>query len=306
MSDRPPRYYLTTAIAYANSASPVHTLTRSAPTSSRAGTGCSATTRGSNRDRRALDRRRPDRDRQGTLAARLRRRRRSGSSRPPRTPSGSAPDRFIRTTDSDQGRPGAREARPRQRPLAQRARAGPARRGLRNATDVPGDRPRHELLPCEVPLQWLTESGTGSSGSPRTRSASRALLRRPSGLRTAGLPRATSCSASSAAGLEDFSISRERNPREWASRSERQERRERAARGRRVGPGSRQHYVWYDTLVDYVTGSGDPDDMMAFDHWWPADLDVIGKDIARFARSSGQRCCGVAVLESAPPRLGPR
>jgi methionyl-tRNA synthetase len=41
-------------------------------------------------------------------------------------------------------------------------------------------------------------------------------------------------------------------------------------------------YVWYDALINYITGAGFPDDMDAFERWWPADLHVIGKDIARF------------------------
>src|SRR4051794_5397465 len=41
-------------------------------------------------------------------------------------------------------------------------------------------------------------------------------------------------------------------------------------------------YVWYDALINYITGAGFPDDLDAFNHWWPADLHVIGKDIARF------------------------
>ncbi len=41
-------------------------------------------------------------------------------------------------------------------------------------------------------------------------------------------------------------------------------------------------YVWYDALINYITGAGFPDDMASFERWWPADLHVIGKDIARF------------------------
>ena len=41
-------------------------------------------------------------------------------------------------------------------------------------------------------------------------------------------------------------------------------------------------YVWYDALINYITGAGFPDDAEAFRRWWPADLHVIGKDIARF------------------------
>ena len=41
-------------------------------------------------------------------------------------------------------------------------------------------------------------------------------------------------------------------------------------------------YVWFDALINYITGAGFPDDLDAFHRWWPADLHVIGKDIARF------------------------
>jgi len=41
-------------------------------------------------------------------------------------------------------------------------------------------------------------------------------------------------------------------------------------------------YVWYDALINYVTGAGFLDDPESFAKWWPADLHVIGKDIARF------------------------
>ncbi|MFL5755473.1 MAG: methionine--tRNA ligase [Chloroflexota bacterium] len=41
-------------------------------------------------------------------------------------------------------------------------------------------------------------------------------------------------------------------------------------------------YVWFDALINYITGAGFPDDPAAFAYWWPADLHVIGKDINRF------------------------
>ncbi len=41
-------------------------------------------------------------------------------------------------------------------------------------------------------------------------------------------------------------------------------------------------YVWFDALVNYITGAGFPDDMDAFAKWWPADVHIIGKDINRF------------------------
>jgi methionyl-tRNA synthetase len=49
-------------------------------------------------------------------------------------------------------------------------------------------------------------------------------------------------------------------------------------------PGDPDHriYVWYDALVNYITGAGFPDDAASFAHWWPADVHVIGKNITRF------------------------
>jgi methionyl-tRNA synthetase len=47
-------------------------------------------------------------------------------------------------------------------------------------------------------------------------------------------------------------------------------------------PAAGTIYVWYDALINYVTGAGFPDDPAAFAKWWPANLHVIGKDIARF------------------------
>ena len=47
-------------------------------------------------------------------------------------------------------------------------------------------------------------------------------------------------------------------------------------------PAAGTIYVWYDALINYITGAGFPDDLELFQRWWPADLHVIGKDIARF------------------------
>jgi methionyl-tRNA synthetase len=47
-------------------------------------------------------------------------------------------------------------------------------------------------------------------------------------------------------------------------------------------PAAGTIYVWYDALINYLTGSGFPDDPESYARWWPADLHVIGKDIARF------------------------
>ncbi|MCE9583694.1 MAG: methionine--tRNA ligase [Planctomycetes bacterium] len=41
-------------------------------------------------------------------------------------------------------------------------------------------------------------------------------------------------------------------------------------------------YVWFDALVNYISGVGFAADEAMFAKWWPADLHVIGKDITRF------------------------
>ena len=41
-------------------------------------------------------------------------------------------------------------------------------------------------------------------------------------------------------------------------------------------------YVWFDALINYVSGAGFLADPQRFERLWPADLHVIGKDITRF------------------------
>jgi methionyl-tRNA synthetase len=41
-------------------------------------------------------------------------------------------------------------------------------------------------------------------------------------------------------------------------------------------------YVWFDALLNYITGVGYGSDDAQFAHWWPAEMHVIGKDITRF------------------------
>jgi methionyl-tRNA synthetase len=84
-------------------------------------------------------------------------------------------------------------------------------------------------------------------------------------------------------GLQDFSISRERTPGGWGIPFPIAENGESAQREDGTwDPEAGVIYVWYDALINYITGAGFPDDMDAFARWWPADLHVIGKDIARF------------------------
>lgn len=68
--------------------------------------------------------------------------------------------------------------------------------------------------------------------------------------------------------LEDISISRPKSQLEW---------------GVEV-PGDASHvmYVWFDALSNYISAIGYGDDETNFAKWWPADVHIVGKDIARF------------------------
>ncbi len=82
-------------------------------------------------------------------------------------------------------------------------------------------------------------------------------------------------------GLEDISISRETFhwgiPFPIAENGETAQREDGS-----WDPEAGVIYVWFDALINYITGAGFPDDPVAFAKWWPADLHVIGKDINRF------------------------
>ncbi len=41
-------------------------------------------------------------------------------------------------------------------------------------------------------------------------------------------------------------------------------------------------YVWFDALINYVTGAGFPSDESKFNRYWPADVHVMAKDIIWF------------------------
>jgi methionyl-tRNA synthetase len=41
-------------------------------------------------------------------------------------------------------------------------------------------------------------------------------------------------------------------------------------------------YVWFDALLNYITGIGYGTDEEKFKLWWPADMHFVGKDITRF------------------------
>lgn len=68
-------------------------------------------------------------------------------------------------------------------------------------------------------------------------------------------------------GLEDISVSRSRDKLDWGVPV--------------PGDGTQVMYVWFDALLNYITVLGYPggEDFVKF---WPADVQVIGKDIIRF------------------------
>jgi methionyl-tRNA synthetase len=195
-----------------------------------------------------------------------------------------SPDRFIRTTDPDHVR-AAQE-------MVRRAHANGdiypgtyegwycPNEGFRNAADVVETAsgticPNHP----EVPLQWLTERNWFFRLSAYQERLERWFEDNPDAVQPEH--RRNEMLGFIRGGLEDFSISRpdpgwgipfpilpdgssaQRADGSW-------------------DPAAGTIYVWFDALINYITGAGFPDDPAAFARWWPADLHVIGKDIARF------------------------
>jgi methionyl-tRNA synthetase len=195
-----------------------------------------------------------------------------------------SPDRFIRTTDPDHVR-SAQE-------MVRRAYANgdiyvgdyegwycPAE-GFKAASDVvegpEGTRcPNHPT----VPLQWLSEHNWFFRLSAYQERLEKHFEEHP-GFAQPDFRR-NEMLGFIRGGLEDFSISRA--GAEWGipfpimpdgSSAQRPD--------GSWDPAAGTIYVWYDALINYVTGAGFPDNPAEFAKWWPADLHVIGKDIARF------------------------
>jgi methionyl-tRNA synthetase len=197
-----------------------------------------------------------------------------------------SPDRFIRTTDPDHVR-AAQE-------MVRRAHANGdiylgtyegwycPNEGFRNATDVQ-ETARGTICPNhpEVPLQWLTEKNWFFRLSAYQERLERHFEEHPDFVQPDF--RRNEMLGFIRQGLEDFSISRERTPGDWGIQFPIAENGESALReDGSWDPEAGKIYVWYDALINYITGAGFPDDPEAFARWWPADLHVIGKDIARF------------------------
>jgi methionyl-tRNA synthetase len=199
---------------------------------------------------------------------------------------GISPDRFIRTTDADHIE-SAQE-------MVRRAHANGdiylgtyegwycPNEGFRNATDVL-ETARGTICPNHpgVPLQWLTERNWFFRLSAYQERLERHFADHPEFVQPDY--RRNEMLGFIRGGLEDFSISRERTPGDWGIPFPIAEDGQSALReDGSWDPEAGVIYVWYDALINYITGAGFPRDRPAFAHWWPADLHVIGKDIARF------------------------
>ena len=68
--------------------------------------------------------------------------------------------------------------------------------------------------------------------------------------------------------LTDFSITRSRSALSWGIPA--------------PDEPDQVIYVWIDALTNYITGAGYLSDDAAWQKWWPADLHLIGKDITKF------------------------
>ncbi len=195
-----------------------------------------------------------------------------------------APDRFIRTTDPDHLL-AAQE-------MVRRAYANGdiypgtyegwycPNEGFRNASDVQ-ETSRGTICPNhpDVPLQWLSERNWFFRLSAYQERLERHYADHPDFVQPDY--RRNEMLGFIRGGLEDFSISRA--GADWGIPFPIAENGETAQReDGSWDPEAGTIYVWYDALINYITGAGFPGDPDAFARWWPADLHVIGKDIARF------------------------
>ncbi len=283
--DARPRFYLTTAIAYANSQPGIHTLYevigadaiarwhRMLGDDTRFLTGTDE--HSVNIAMKAAEQGRPPKAFVDEMVALFR-----GAE----DALAISPDRFIRTTDPDHIL-AAQE-------MVRRAHANGdiylgtyegwycPNEGFRSASDVL-ETARGTICPNhpEVPLQWLAEKNWFF----RLSAYQERLERYYEDHDTFVQPdyRRNEMLGFIRQGLEDISISRAGSgwgiPFPIAENGETAQREDGS-----WDPEAGTIYVWYDALINYATGAGFPDDPNAFARYWPADLHVIGKDILRF------------------------
>lgn len=195
-----------------------------------------------------------------------------------------APDRFIRTTDADHARAASE--------MIRRAhRSGDIyvgtyegwycpSEGFRAESDLvrEGDTyhcPNHPT----VTLEWVAEKNWFFRLSAYQERIERLFAENPDFVEPEF--RRNEMLAFLKRGLEDFSISREHVS--WGLQFPiREDGSDAVLNDGSPDPSAGRIYVWFDALVNYITGAGFPDDMDSFARWWPADVHIIGKDISRF------------------------
>ena len=173
--------------------------------------------------------------------------------------------------------------------------------GFRNASDVL-ETPRGTICPNhpDVPLQWLTERNWFFRLSAYQERLERHFADHPDFVQPDF--RRNEMLGFIRGGLEDFSISRERTPGDWGIPFPIAENGETALReDGSWDPEAGKIYVWFDALINYITGAGFPDD--------PDGVRATGglptctssaRTSSASTRSSGRRCCGAP--GSRPPR----
>jgi methionyl-tRNA synthetase len=196
---------------------------------------------------------------------------------------GIAPDRFIRTTDPDH-----------QRAVHEMVRRAYAAGDLYQGTYEGWYCPSEGFIPASqliedaggthcanhptVDLQWLSERNWFFRLSAYQERLERYFAEHPEWVQPEY--RKNEMLGFMRQGLEDFSVSREKAPwgipfpiRADGSSSELPD--------GTWDPAAGTVYVWFDALTNYLTGAGFPDDPERFAHLWPVDVHIIGKDINR-------------------------
>ncbi len=196
---------------------------------------------------------------------------------------GIAPDRFIRTTDPDH-----------QAAVHEMVRRAYANGDLYMGTYEGWYCPNEGFIPAaqlvedatgthcanhpSVDLQWLSERNWFFRLSAYQERLERYFAEHPEWVQPEY--RRNEMLGFMRQGLEDFSVSREGAPwgipfpiREDGSSAQLPD--------GSWDPAAGTVYVWFDALTNYLTGVGFPAEPAQFAHWWPADVQIIGKDINR-------------------------
>jgi methionyl-tRNA synthetase len=197
---------------------------------------------------------------------------------------GIAPDRFIRTTDADHRRASQEMVRRAYRNgdiyLGTYEGWYCPNEGFRNVSDLIEDAtgfhcPNHP----DVPLEWLKERNWFFRLSAYQERLEQYYAEHPDWVQPEY--RRNEMLGFIRQGLEDISISRE--TLDWGIPFPiREDGSDAVLPDGSPDPAAGVIYVWFDALINYITGAGFPDDPESFALWWPADLHVIGKDINRF------------------------